>query len=335
MSRILFGHASSHAWQSAAASLPAPRVSTSARRMLTPVSRRREMLLALALAPWLKALATPAETPPQAGEGGLLYRAVRGESTVFLYGTIHVGSASFYPLSPRVLRPLRRAEVLVVEVDLLAPDLASAFRQHGTLPADAPSLSIAEADAQRIDPMLRAAQIDPAFARRFKPEVLAMTLVGLAAAPLGLSTAYGVDYFLLGFARAAGIPVVELEGFAMQMTMNDTLPEAQRQAMLSEALEDLASGHSTRVVSRVVRGWQEHDLSLLDPEADPSRSPELHKIFVKQMAERNEAMAQRIGALSGGQYQRLFVAVGALHLVGPQALPALLERQGYRVARLM
>jgi uncharacterized protein YbaP (TraB family) len=32
--------------------------------------------------------------------------------------------------------------------------------------------------------------------------------------------------------------------------------------------------------------------------------------------------------------RRVFAAVGALHMVGPQSLPRLLERQGFRVERI-
>ena len=49
--------------------------------------------------------------------------------------------------------------------------------------------------------------------------------------------------------------------------------------------------------------------------------------------ERNPAMAERIDALHG-EGQRLFVAVGALHMTGPKALPALLRARGFRVERV-
>ncbi len=45
--------------------------------------------------------------------------------------------------------------------------------------------------------------------------------------------------------------------------------------------------------------------------------------------ERNPAMAERIEALHS-EGQRLFVAVGALHMTGPKALPALLGRAALR-----
>lgn len=299
---------------------------------------RRRAVTALALAPWLHgglAAGGPVTAPivPD-GDGGFLFRAERTDSTVFLYGTIHVGADSFYPLSPRILRPLRQAQALLVEVDLLSPNLPQLFRQHGMLPESANPLSIAAADAARIDPLLRAAQIDPTFARRFKPDVLAMTLSALSASGLGFSTNYSVDSFLLGFARTAGIRVVELEGLAKQLTMNDSLPSSQRQAMLDDALTGLASGRSARSVARIVRAWQTHNLDLLDLNNDDDSPKELHQAFVEQMAARNATMSERIATL-GAEYPHLFAAVGVMHLSGPEGIPRILGHQGYRVVRLM
>lgn len=281
----------------------------------------------------------PDAAPAAAGsDGGLLFRAERAEATVFVYGTVHMGAASFYPLSPPVLSALRRSQALLVEVDVLAADLPQQFRRHGLLPDGAPSLAFTEADAARIDPMLRAAQIDPVLARRFKPDVLAATLVALSARELGLSTAYSVESFLLGFAGALGIAVIELEGLAAQLCLNDDLPESERRNMLGDVLRALTNGGSQRSVARIIKAWQQHDLGLLEATLDPAErgdtSAALHEQFTRQMVTRNAAMVGRIVAL-GATHQRLFTAVGVLHLPGAQGLPQLLERQGFRITRLL
>ena len=49
--------------------------------------------------------------------------------------------------------------------------------------------------------------------------------------------------------------------------------------------------------------------------------------------ERNPALAERIDALHR-EGQRVFAAVGALHMTGPQALPALLRARGFTVERV-
>ena len=295
------------------------------------------MLLAtIGMAPCLSVAASEEATASSASakESGILFRAWRGDSTVFLYGTVHVGAESFYPLSPRVLRPLRQAQALLVEVDLLATDLPETFRRYGTLPADAAPLAIAESDARLVDPLLREARIDPAFARRFKPDVLAGTLGALSAAELGFTTPYAVDSFLLGFARAGGVRVIELEGLKMQLTMNDALPAPRRQAILDDTLTALASGRSTRAAARLVAAWRQHDIDLLTSSDEHGTPADQQQAFLDQMAMRNAAMSRRISAL-GAEHQHVFAAVGVLHLPGREGLPRLLELDGYRVVRLM
>jgi uncharacterized protein len=44
-------------------------------------------------------------------------------------------------------------------------------------------------------------------------------------------------------------------------------------------------------------------------------------------------MAARIDTLHGDG-RRIFAAVGAMHMVGPEGLPALMERRGYTVQKV-
>ena len=50
--------------------------------------------------------------------------------------------------------------------------------------------------------------------------------------------------------------------------------------------------------------------------------------------DRNPASPTRIDALHAGG-QRVFAAVGSLHMIGPNGLPALMGERGYRVERIV
>ena len=53
------------------------------------------------------------------------------------------------------------------------------------------------------------------------------------------------------------------------------------------------------------------------------------------LVKRNHRMADRIEALRRDTPdERLFVAVGALHLVGTENLPQLLQARGYEISRV-
>ena len=62
---------------------------------------------------------------------GTLYRIVHDGHTAYLFGTIHVGQASFYPLEPVVLRALAQSGKLAVELDIRdQPPLTAALQKY-------------------------------------------------------------------------------------------------------------------------------------------------------------------------------------------------------------
>jgi uncharacterized protein YbaP (TraB family) len=105
---------------------------------------------------------------------------------------------------------------------------------------------------------------------------------------------------------------------------------------VQRGLDELDSPAASRVVRRLVDAWAAGRFDelenfprwceCLDSEADR----ELHR---RSVDARNPAMADRVAAL----HQRglsVFAAVGALHMIGPGGLPALLARQGFAVSRV-
>ncbi|RRD57179.1 TraB/GumN family protein [Comamonadaceae bacterium OH2545_COT-014] len=65
----------------------------------------------------------------------------------------------------------------------------------------------------------------------------------------------------------------------------------------------------------------------MDTEADRARMARL-------LQARNGPMAERFAALHA-EGQRVFLAVGALHMTGPQGMPALLRARGFSVRRVL
>ena len=286
--------------------------------------------------PWGTALAQsgPApETVRKGSAGGILFRATRGDATVLVYGILHVGEESFYPLRPVILQPLRRSQALLVEVDVLAADLPAQFRRYGLLPEGAAPARIEAAHRVRVDQALRSAGIDPAFAARFKSDVLAAMLALASARQLGLTSEYSVDSFVIGFARALDIPVVEMEGLQRQLTLNDGVPAQDLQGSLDEGVQALASGATVRTMARMVRAWRGNDLDLLSRLYTDANAGSTRERQRRQMAQRNEAMADFIAGRAA-QVRRQFVAVGVFHLVEPASLQSRLAQRGFAVERV-
>ncbi len=97
----------------------------------------------------------------QAPNRGALFKVQKGGHTLYLFGTIHVGSKDFYPLEPRVAAVLKQAPVLALEIDPLGDPqkLAQAVRKYGVLSASAPALSTEW--RRRLDRLLKQYDIEP------------------------------------------------------------------------------------------------------------------------------------------------------------------------------
>src|SRR5688572_5803932 len=70
-------------------------------------------------------------------ERGALFKASDKGKTLYLYGTMHVGRADFYPLEPRIAKALAAAPTLALEIDTRRDPaaIAAAVREHGLFPA--------------------------------------------------------------------------------------------------------------------------------------------------------------------------------------------------------
>jgi uncharacterized protein YbaP (TraB family) len=66
---------------------------------------------------------------------GTLCRVDYQGHTCYLFGTVHVGQAAFYPLEPQVTHALQQADRLAIEVDIRnTAAFQQAILQYGLYP---------------------------------------------------------------------------------------------------------------------------------------------------------------------------------------------------------
>jgi len=101
-------------------------------------------------------------------------------------------------------------------------------------------------------------------------------------------------------------------------------------------VQDLESGESRPLLTRMLEAWAQGDAAALDsyPQWCRCMDTPAERRFLQQMNDdRNEQIAGKLVALHAGG-QRFFAAVGALHMTGPKALNLLLRSQGFQVQRV-
>ena len=269
---------------------------------------------------------------------GALFRVTRDGEKAYLFGTIHVGATSLYPLAPQVSQALAESSQLVLELDTRAEaafDLAVA-RHASYADGDHIRNHVSADTLRRLVRALHAVGIPLSDVGHLKPWLLANMLVGIALEQDGFQRAYGNESFLLDTAQASGASLVELESADYQLALFDTLGDTLAESYLREALDDLASGMAMKKARAVIDAWTSGDPDALDALIpDTVGAGTVTSDFTRRtlLDRRNPEMAQRIAhMMKGGKVS--FVGVGLLHLLGANGLPQLLAQGGYKVERL-
>jgi uncharacterized protein YbaP (TraB family) len=274
--------------------------------------------------------ASAAEQGAPARDRGLLWRATRDGRTLHLYGTLHVGKPHWRKLGPRTAAALRDSDVVALEIDPLDPALAAAMA------AVAHPRRFPAALRDRLDQAYRRACMAPEALATLHPLLQVTTLTVMEARWLGMDPAFSAELVLATQARGAGRRVVALETPELQMRALVPADEGEARQLFEQALAQLEDQSARRVLGRLARAWEHGDLATLqDPAAwCECEMNEVDRALMARLTDaRNAALVEGIVA-QHREGRRVFAAVGALHMVGPQSLPRLLERQGFRVERV-
>lgn len=286
------------------------------------------------------ALAAPTATDfqtatAQARDRGALWRLSRDGRSSYLYATIHVGRPAWAALGPQLRAALGATDVVALEIDPTDPQMAPRLVAPATSPATLDA-TLRERLARRLDAACLPAPAHAAIAAQH-PALQAITLGMLEARWEGLDAGYGQEFMLAAFARTAQRPVVSLETPESQLAALLPRDEADLRHMLTHALEQLERGQGRRVIARLAAAWELGDLDDLAAYArwcecvtdDADR-----RQMARLLDERNPGLAEGIDTLHRAG-SRVLAAVGALHMVGPTALPRLLRERGFAVERVV
>jgi uncharacterized protein len=266
------------------------------------------------------------------------FRVSRGAQVAYLFGTIHVGAKSIYPLAPEVSKALAESTSLVLELDGRSNDaFQRAVAQHASYPeGDHIANHVSSDTLARLTKALHAIGIPLSEVSRLKPWLLANLLLGYELQRHGYDRNHGNEFVLMEQASARGTAVKELESADYQLALFDTLSRPDAEAYLRESLSELADGSALRKAKATIAAWHSGDTAALDALMDDATSGDtIVADFTKRMllAKRNPEMADRIDRIMG-EGKTAFVGVGLLHLLGADGVPRLLAQRGYAVERV-
>ncbi len=278
----------------------------------------------------------PATTIPNRGA---LFKVEQGARTMYLFGTIHVGSKDFYPLEPRLAAALTQAPVLALEIDPLGDQqrLARALQKYGlALKGGASMATLSPEWRARLDRLLKQYQIAPEAVAMMRPWMLASMLTVSEFAAQGYDPALAVDSYLSRQAHDSGKKVIELESPEAQMSLFGKLSAADQLLFLQEAIAGIEDKEQADQSREIADAWRHADVKALDALAQKSATDDSFSgRFVQKVLldGRNPALADAMVKLLARENNSV-AAIGVLHLVGRGSVPELLRKRGLKVERI-
>lgn len=284
---------------------------------------------------WVAIAEPEAEEPAAecAVPGRNLLWEIRGEKgTVHLFGSLHLGRSSFYPLAEPIESAFEESDHLVVEVDMRSEEAAktlAAVMEGSRLP-EGQSLEdvVSEGVYRKLVAAVGEMGLPMTPFESLEPWLVAITISSLKMQSLGYVPNTGVEAYLL--AKAGDREIVELETAAQQFALFESMDD---DLFLAYTILSLTTLEET--AERLITAWRcgdEETLEGLLLSEYQLRLPGSEELMEEIYFARNRTMADSIEELLE-EDGRFFVVVGAGHLVGDQGLVSLLRERGWEPLR--
>jgi len=255
---------------------------------------------------------------------GFLWRVSKNDRESFLYGTAHVAKLAWDFPGPLTTRTLRSSRLLAVELD--ATDSTLPKRYRDALAAVAlPTRESTTADEastfwSRVNEQTRLACLPPS------PRADQLSALGAnAARSSGLYPDFAVAAALIGFARATGKSVAELETVtAVAKAIYQAGGDFASQTRFLEQIED----GRQKAFLKLATTWADSDWTEL--ERYQSWGVDTPEQFEALVTGRNANLAEAMGR-NFDEGSGVFAAIGVLHMIGPDSVIAKLRALGFSV----
>lgn len=306
-----------------------------------PACKGSDMLAALRKSDPALVAAITAEADKTPNGKGLLWKIEKaGEKPSYLFGTMHMADPRVTALPATARQAFETADKVVIETtDILdQPRMLAALMKEPdlTMFTDSTTLTslLPPQDVEMVEKALDARGIPAGTVDKMKPWMLS-AMIALPVCELARKAggAPVLDVKLAEDARAAGKEIDGLESAADQLRAMASLPMAFHIRGLVDTLrlgDRIDDVNETMIVL-----YQQGDTGMFWPLfravlPDDSGGDEGYAAFDEAMVKaRNRTMAER--ALPILRKGNAFIAVGAMHLPGPDGLVELLRKQGYTV----
>jgi uncharacterized protein YbaP (TraB family) len=255
-------------------------------------------------------------------------------NTVYVLGSIHLLREQDHPLPGIIDSAYEDAEVIVMELDMDDMDPAytqMAFNRAGVMTDGTTLRDLMGEDAySQAAEAAAAVDIPLDMLAQSEPWLAAMTVEIMLLYRIGFNPMLGIEMTMTSRAARDGKPIQGLETVDEQLAFLDGLPLDVQSEMLVQTLAEGAALEES--IDDIIDAWRNGDMASLESDLLSSieDQAELSEVLITG---RNQRWVEAIVGMLGDDKDYL-VVVGALHLVGDEGVPALLEKKGLGIQQL-
>jgi len=255
-------------------------------------------------------------------------------ATVYLFGTIHALRKSDSWHSAKIDAAIQQSQTLWLEIPNV-DDAASMQPLVMQLGMDQVHPLSTKLTADQLGKLTKAANTvglpgGEAMFETFKPWLAALTLSIAPLMQAGYDPSTGVEIELKPEFVKANKSVKGFETAEQQMRYFADMPERVQIDFLNSELDDFDTAIDK--FKKMLAAWSAGDTDSLDKLNNADFRDKYPDLFQTLVVKRNQNFTTQIQDLLKGDGIS-FVAIGAGHLVGKDGVPAMLEKQGYKVIR--
>ncbi|WP_312491632.1 TraB/GumN family protein, partial [Brevundimonas sp.] len=275
--------------------------------------------------------AAPAAAPaPIQGQGPALWVIKDADSTLYLFGSVHVLRPTTGWASPRVQAAFDSASDIWFEIS--NPDDQAAIvplmQQYGLSPTYRNATALTTGELTLFGNAAQSVGSDAVRMDNYRPWLAALTLSVAPLVKAGYDPKSGVELVLKARTEAAGKPIHGFETIDKQIGILAGLPDDVQLVFLRETLKDYENAATK--LDEMVSAWARGDVDVLSRVMVQEMKDASPALYQSILVDRNTDWANQIQTMLQGS-GAAFIAVGAGHLAGDDSVQAILAKRGVTV----
>lgn len=245
------------------------------------------------------------------------------QSPSYLYGTIHLVCEQDLNISPGIINAVKSSKVIYLEIDIDDPEMYTKMAPHMMLHGDTTLQMLFGDDYPKVSRFFSEnVSINLEQVKKFRPFSI-MSLIISKLANCKKTTSY--ENIFSEMAKQQHKNVEGLETVESQLEMLNSIPDSSYCRQILATIEELPKQKAS--FSRLLDAYKKQDIDALYQLG--MESPDMKGFEDILLTRRNKNWIPVIEEIT--KSQSAFIAVGAMHLGGPQGVIRLLREAGYTV----